>query len=274
MLAVVLGLASGLSWGVADFLGGLASRRAAALSVVAVSQTAGLAIILVVLGVARPAMPPASHLLFGVAAGVAGVVGLAAFYRALAIGSMSLVAPVSALGALVPVAIDLIGGGVPGAVLLLGMAAALAGGSLAARAPGPATRRGLGLALVAAAGFGGFFALLAQAADDSTVWALVASRSASAPLALIAVAVVGAGLRVPPRVALLAVAGGTLDLTANILFAAGSQRGLLSVVAVLGSLYPVATIALAGVVLKERMGRAQAAGVALAVCGVALIAAG
>ena len=272
MLAVVLGLASSLSWGVADFLGGLASRRTAALSVVALSQSVGLVLVVIALGVARPEVPPASHLLLGAAAGVSGVAGLAAFYRAMAIGSMSLVAPVSALGALVPVAVDLVGGSVPEGFALLGMAAALAGGSLAARAPGPATRAGLGLALLAALGFGGFFALLAGAADESSLWALAAARSASVPIALVAVLIAGSGIAMPRRVALLAVGGGVLDLTANLLFAAGSQRGLVSVVAVLGSLYPVVTIALAGALLKERMGRLQAVGVGVAMVGVAVIA--
>ena len=93
---MVLGLASGLSWGVADFLGGLASRRAAAFAVVALSQAAGLVVALIVAAVLRPDLPPPDKAFIGAAAGVAGVVGLMAFYRALSVGSMSVIAPISA----------------------------------------------------------------------------------------------------------------------------------------------------------------------------------
>ena len=167
MLAIALGLASGLSWGVGDFFGGLASRRAPAIAVVAYSQAAGLVVALLALAVARPEAPSAAGWALGLAAGVSGVVGLAAFYRALAVGTMSLVAPISALGALLPLAIDLAAGRSPGPVALVGMVVALLGAALASIAPGPASRRGLGLAVVAAVGFGGFFVLLAESADDA-----------------------------------------------------------------------------------------------------------
>lgn len=274
MIAVVLGLVSGLSWGVADFLGGLASRRAAALAVVAVGQAVGLALALAALAVVRPDVPPARELLLAFAAGLSGVLGLMAFYRAMAIGSMSIIAPVSALGALVPVTVDLSAGRAPGSVVLAGMALALAGATLAARAPGPASRQGVGLALIAALGFGGFFSLLAEGAEGSALWALVAARTASVPVALVVVAVVGVGLALRGTVLLMTVVGGALDAAANLMFAAGSQRGLTSVVAVLGSLYPVTTVALAGIVLHERLGPLQAAGGGLALAGVAMIAAG
>ncbi|HSJ73412.1 MAG TPA: EamA family transporter, partial [Miltoncostaeaceae bacterium] len=194
MLPIALGLASSLSWGVADFFGGLASRRASAIPVVAYSQAAGLALALAALAVTRPSVPSADAYGLGILAGVSGVVGLAAFYRALAVGTMSLVAPISALGALVPLALDLAAGRSPGAVALAGMVVALSGAALAASAPGPASRRGLGLAAVAALGFGGFFVLLAKSADDGgALWSIIAARSGSVPLALLAVAVIGAG---------------------------------------------------------------------------------
>ena len=166
MLAVVLGLASGLSWGVADFFGGLASRRAAAIAVVAIMQSAGLVVAVVAIAVTATGPPPRDQLLFGLAAGAIGAAGLVAFYRGLAVGSMTLIAPISALGALVPVTVDLAAGREPNAVVLAGMAAALAGACLAAAAPGPAVRRGLGLAVVAALGFGSFFTLFAHAAEE------------------------------------------------------------------------------------------------------------
>ncbi|WP_217915893.1 EamA family transporter [Miltoncostaea marina] len=270
---MLLGLASGLSWGVADFMGGLASRRAAALAAVALQQSVGLALALAGLAILRPGVPPARDILFGCAAGVCGAVGLAAFYRALAVGTMSLVAPVSALGALVPLVADLARGAAPGALALAGMAVALAGASIASRAPGPAGRRGVGLALAAALGFGGFFTLLAEAASDSALWALASARMGSVPFAIAALLVLGVARGMPRAAVGLAAAAGVLDSGANLLFAAGTQHGYVSVVAVLGSLYPVATLALAGALLGERLGRLQAAGAGIALAGVALIAA-
>lgn len=255
-------------------MGGIASRRAAVFSVVALSQGVGLLLALAGVAILRPEVPPARELLFGALAGLSGVLGLVAFYRAMSVGSISLIAPISALGALLPLAIDLIAGRTPGPVALTGMILALAGAALAARAPGAATRRGVGLALVAALGFGGFFALLAQSASSSALWGLTAARLGSAPLAILVVLAVGGGLAMSRRTIGLVVVSGALDATANFLFAAGSQRGLVSVVAVLGSLYPVVTVALAGVVLHEHLGRLQAAGAGIALAGVALIAAG
>jgi drug/metabolite transporter (DMT)-like permease len=154
------------------------------------------------------------------------------------------------------------------------MVVALAGASIAARAPGPASRRGVGLALIAALGFGGFFALLGEAAAESALWGLTAARLGSVPLALAALLVVGPGVALTARTLLMVAAAGILDASANMLFALGSQRGLVSVVAVVGSLYPVVTVVLAGALLDERMSRLQAAGAVLALGGVVLIAAG
>lgn len=276
MLAVALGLLSGVTWGVADFFGALASRRAAVPAVVGLSQGVGLALAVVALVVLRPGVPPAGSLALGALAGLSGVAGLVAFYRAMSIGSISLVAPVSALGAVVPLTVDLASGNEPGAAALAGMLLALAGAALAARAPGPASTRGVGLALAAALGFGGFFSLLAASASDSVLWSLAAARASSTPVALgLALAVGGAtAFAMSRRTLALVLGAGLLDSTANLLFAAGSQRGLVSVVAVLGSLYPVATVVLAGLVLQERLGRLQGIGAGIALTGVALIAAG
>jgi drug/metabolite transporter (DMT)-like permease len=276
VLAVALGLLSGVTWGVADFFGGVASRRAAVLAVVGLSQGIGFVLALAGLLILRPDVPPASSIALGVLAGLSGVAGLVAFYRAMSVGSISLIAPVSALGAVVPLTIDLLSGNTPGRAALLGMMLALAGAALAARAPGPASTQGIGLALIAALGFGGFFSLLAASASDSVLWSLAAARGASTPIALVlALAVGGAGAFAMSRPTLgLVAAAGVLDSTANLLFAAGSQRGLVSVVAVLGSLYPVTTVALAGVLLHERLGRLQGVGAGIALAGVALIAAG
>jgi drug/metabolite transporter (DMT)-like permease len=275
MLAVSLGLLAGLVWGVGDFAAGVASRRALPLGVVVVEQAWGWALALAGLALLRPPVPAGADLLIGAAAGVCGGLGLIAFYRAMAVGSIALVAPVSAIGALVPVTVDLAAGRDPGGPALAGMAVALAGAALAARAPGPASRRGLGLALLAALGFGGFFVLLAHASEGGALWAFAASRTASVPLTLAILLVVARGRAGIPRTVLpLVLVAGTFDAAANLLFALGTQQGLVSVVAVLGSLYPVATVVLAGLLLSERLGRLQAAGAGVALLGVALIAAG
>jgi drug/metabolite transporter (DMT)-like permease len=272
VLTVAIGLISGLSWGVADFLGGLASRRAAVLAVVALSQVVGLALALTALAIVRPDLPPGRELALSVVAGLSGLIGLVAFYRAMAIGSISLIAPISALGAVVPLALDLGAGRAPGALGLAGMVLALGGAALAGRAPGHASRTGVGLALLAALGFGGFFSLLAEGAATSALWGLAASRAGSTPIVLGAALLVAGGLSMSRRTLGLVVLSGALDATANLLFAEASRRGLVSVAAVLGSLYPVATVALAGLILHERLGRLQAAGAALALGGVAMIA--
>ena len=276
MLAVARGLLSGGPWGVAAFLGGVARRRAAVLAVVGLSQGVGLVLALAGLAILRPDVPPAGSVALGVLAGLSGVAGLVAFYRAMSVGSISLIAPVSALGAVVPLTVDLVSGSAPGAPAPLAMLLALAGAARAARAPGPAPAQGIGLALIAALGFGGFFSLLAASASDSVLWSLAAARGGSTPIALALAAAAGgaASFAMARRTLALVLCGGVLDATANLLFAAGSQRGLVSVVAVLGSLYPVATVALAGVILHERLGRLQGVGAALARAGVALIATG
>ena len=128
--------------------------------------------------------------------------------------------------------------------------------------------------MVAALGFGGFFSLLAVGAATSPAWAIVAARGTSVPLGLIALVVAGTSLAMARRTLVFVILSGCLDVSANLLFAAGSQRGAVSVVAVLGSLYPVTTVMLAATILHERLGRLQAAGAAVALGGVVLIAAG
>jgi drug/metabolite transporter (DMT)-like permease len=272
--AIFLGLSAGLSWGISDFFGGLASRRGRVAVCVALSQIVGTLILAMVLLARMEGPPPARELALGLAAGCFGGMGLVAFYRGLAIGTMSLVAPVAAMGAVIPVGSGLARGERPGALVALGVVLALVAAILVSRTGEAHSRRGLGHASVAAVGFGLFFALLAPAAETDALWATGAARCASVPLVAALALAFGGGVR--PRegqVALIAGAG-VLDVTANVLYAMGTQRGLTSVVAVLGSLYPVATVVLARSLLDERLGRAQMTGVAVALTGVALIAAG
>jgi drug/metabolite transporter (DMT)-like permease len=246
-----------------------------------VSQAAGLVGIVAVVALSGEPAPAAAELAPAAAAGMAGALALSAFYRALAIGTMSIVAPVSATGAAVPVFVGLAGGERPGALQLAGIAAAVIGVVLASRedeheqpAVAEAARRSVLLALVAALGFGSFFVGMDAAADADVFWALLVARTASVTLLLAAAALLRPSLRTTPASLGVLVAVGFLDLSANGLYALATTEGLLSIAAVLGSLYPVTTVLLARAVLGERVRRVQEAGIATAMVGVVFIAAG
>jgi drug/metabolite transporter (DMT)-like permease len=210
-------------------------------------------------------------------------VALGAFYRALAIGTMSVVAPISATAAAVPVLVGLIEGERPSTLQVAGMAIALAGVILASREPieeGAAGGRdpnhaAIGLALVAAAGFGTFFVGIDKASATAEVpWVIVVQRCCSLALLVIAALVARPSLPRDGASLLVLAAVGVLDLGANGLYALATTKGLLSVVSVLGSLYPAVTVVLARFVLAERIARVQEVGVVLALAGVVAISAG
>jgi drug/metabolite transporter (DMT)-like permease len=274
MLAVALALGSSIVWGTADFLGGVFTRRLGLAPVVVVSQLAGLAVLAAATAVTG-AFDERAFLL-GMAAGVCGAVGIAAFYRALATGTISIVSPVSACGALVPVGLSLAAGERPGSLALAGSAIALAGAVLASvheyAGDHPAARSSIVLAATAALGIGGFLFFLGHAARGGhSLPALLGGRSASVPLLVAGALVTGSSMRLP-RAEIPLVAGiGLLDVGANALFAAAAQRGYLSIVSVLGSEYPVVTVLLAQTILHERISRPQKAGIALALVGIGIV---
>jgi drug/metabolite transporter (DMT)-like permease len=280
VLALALALTSSLCWGVADFIGGVQARRVSLLRVILVGQAVGVLPIAVVLAARGVPPPELTRLLPAIGGSLAGIAALSAFYRALAIGTMSIVAPVAALGVSVPVIVGIGGGEDPQVIQLLGIAAAVIGVVLVSRETGlePRARRvsraSIGLAIVAALGFGAFFVGLRASARADAFWALFAARGA----AVAALAGAAHGLRVPGIVSRRGLAPivvmGLLDVTANGLFAIATRHGLLSIVAVAGSLYPLVTVVLARAVLGERVRRVQEAGIAAALLGVALIAAG
>lgn len=242
-----------------------------------VSQAAGFVALLVAVAV-RGEIGERSFLL-GLLAGLGGGAGLAAFYRALSLGTMSVVSPLVACGAVVPFAIALATGERPAVVALLGAAAALVGAVLASveerRSDSPERAAAIGLAAAAAVSLGLFVYFLGLGSrEGDAVSTLFGARVGSLAFLLVAAGVARATVRLP-RVALLPVAAvGVADVSANALFALASGRGLLALVAVLGSLYPIVTVLLAHVVLGERLTRAQKAGVAVALAGVCAIAAG
>jgi drug/metabolite transporter (DMT)-like permease len=281
MLAPLLSLVSAAAWGTADFLGGLSTKRLSVLTVGAVSQAAGLIVMaLVVAAIGEP--PPGGRAIgLGLAAGVCGAVGLAALYRALSVGTMGIIAPTAALSGVVPVAFGLATGDRPSAVQLVGIGCALVGVMATARARDPAGRgrgrvaAGVGLALVAALTLGGLVLLLDRAARVDAAWASLFLRVGALALTGAAVFVVRPSFTLRRGELPRLVGLGVLDNAANLTFAlAAAAGGLLSLNAVLASLYPVATVVLARAVLHERMSVVQRVGVALALIGIGLIAAG
>ncbi len=279
MVAVALGFGAAVCWGLADFLGGMRARRLTLATVLLASQVAGFAAVALVVAVGSLAAPQAAELAPAAIAGLCQLVGIACLYRALAIGTMSVISPISASGAaVIPVVAGLAAGEQPAALQIAGMAAAFAGVALATRTAGAAgdrSREALALGAIAALGFGGFYvAMDAAVADVEPFWALLAARTTAvaALLALLAVQrprLAAAPAELPPLVLI-----GLLDVGANACFALGTDTGLLSVVAVLASLYPVSTVVLARALLGERLAPVQSLGVVVALAGVALIAAG
>jgi drug/metabolite transporter (DMT)-like permease len=248
------------------------------LAVLAVSQPAGLVLALGAVALFDADSLPAGKVALGFAAGAAALAGLGAFYSALAVGTMSVVAPIAALGVVVPVAVGLARGEVPGAVAFAGLVVAVAGVVLLSSeedsSGAPVARRSIVLALVSALGFGTMFTLLDVVASDRPGWAIVSARTGGVTLVLAAVALARPALGAIRSALPVLVAVGALDITANSLFTVASTMGLLPVVAVGGSMYPAFTIALAHVVLGERLRALQRLGVVMALAGVALIAGG
>jgi drug/metabolite transporter (DMT)-like permease len=278
LFAFAISLVSGLAWGVSDFFGGLQSRRIPVLSVLAVSQPVGLVIALALVPALGADSLSAEKLALAAVGGAAGMGALAAFYAALAMGTMSVVAPIAAMGVVVPVAYGLALGEKPGAIQLVGVVVAVVGVVVLSYEEeadhAPVARRSIVLALISALGFGAFFTLLDATATDDPGWAIVAARLGGVVAVAGAVLAARPDLRGIPGSLGVLVLIGACDIAANTLFAVASTMGLLPVVAVGGSMYPAFTIALAHLVLGERLRFPQRVGVALALVGVVLIAAG
>lgn len=285
-MAVLLGLAVGLAYGAADFLGGMATKRSPLTSVLLGAQVIGFPVLLVLVPV-MGGSPTGRALLFGGLAGLGGALGVACLYRGLAIGRMSVVAPVTAVGAAVlPVAWGLIRGERPSDVALAGVFVALVAVVLVSKPPpteveADATstttgRAALVLAVVSGVGFGFVFILLAETGEGTGLWPLVATRAVSLSSLAVFALLTRQALRPVAGVGVLPIiaGAGVLDMTANILYLLATREGLLALVAVLSALYPAATVLLARVVLGERVGRLQLAGIALTGVGVVMIAAG
>lgn len=278
----VLALASAVFYGAADFIGGMTSRLADTMAVVLVSQFAGLLMVALLLPALGTPVPEARDWVWGALAGIAGGVGVALLYRALAVGVMSLVAPVTAvLAVTVPVIVAVaVMGERPALLASIGIVMALLAVILVSQAetapprdgkPVSPPRRGLGLALLSGVAIGCFFVALAQTSERAGLWPLLFARVSSV---LFFAALMLATRRAPvmPRtVAAVAVAGGMLDMIANLLYLLAARQGPLTLAVTLSSLYPASTVLLARVVLHERLTSRQWIGVALALLAIILI---
>ena len=280
-MAIALSLIAAVLYGAADFIGGLASRKTATVIVVIFSQLAGFAVLLCIVPF-MDSHPLTIDLWRGVGGGLLGAVGIVLLYRALAIGRMGIVSPVTAvIAATIPVLFGLTIGERPSTLAWCGIGLAIIAVVLVS-AHDPSEERaqraargmplGVPTAILSGITLGFFFIVLAKVQPISGLYPILSARIAS----VAALTIVAFAQRIPLRIARAAipaiVLAGALDMGANALYVLAAQRGLLSIVAVLTSLYPASTVALAAIVLRERLAPAQWVGVVLALVGVVLVA--
>jgi drug/metabolite transporter (DMT)-like permease len=272
---IVLGLLASIGWGLADFGGGLTSRRAPVLGVLLGSQVASLAVAVPILAISsEPAMRPID-LAVSIGGGVLGAAGLALLYRGLSVGRMGVVAPIAAvITATLPVAYGFVTEGVPSMLAIVGIGAAGVSVILVSRSPDSADGRPSGLWYGVAAGtvFGLFTIGAAQLSDDLIISPVVLIRVASVLVVSTWILVRRQQWRVPRRLWPALFGVGVMDMSATAAYLAAIAVGPLSIAAILASLYPVVTTILAALVLRERVTPVHAAGILAAGVAVALIA--
>ncbi|MEN8244971.1 MAG: DMT family transporter [Thermodesulfobacteriota bacterium] len=276
MIAISLSLIACLCWGMSQFLAGIKTRTLPVLTLMAYTSTAGFMVLATGLGVMGSPMPRDPNLFYAVLAGAMGIGGVYSLYRGLAVGAISIVIPISSLCALLPVIASLIMGEIPGAVQGIGMVAALSGGvliSIPHHTGGQVTPpvKGIIFAIGAALGFGGFFILMDVAGTGDPLWAAAVSRLASFILVMCAVLWKGPKLKIKAAHLPVVFMIGALDTAAAFSYTVATTKGLLSLVAVISSLYPVVPVVLATLFFKERLRGLQLPGVILIILGVMLI---
>jgi drug/metabolite transporter (DMT)-like permease len=278
-MAVVFALLTAVVYGIADYSGGRGSRLASSFTVTLVGQCAGfVGALLLALFIGDP-VPSGGDLFISAAAGVAGSLGLLGFYRAMASGSMTIVAPITALvGTTIPVVWGLVEGERPGFVAYVGMIIAVIAVVLVTDALGVQDKRTpaniIVLAVLAGACFATIFIAFDHVSSDAGLWPLVALRSVSLPLVFVVVLATRHPLRTKGEATRWALVSGILDSAANGFYLIAARHGLLSVVAVIASLYPVSTLVLATSLDKEKLHPAQWVGVGLALIALVLVSAG
>ena len=273
LFSILFSLGAVATWGVADFTGGYAARRANAYVVATIAHASAMILVITLAISTHAAFPSRMSVLWSLAAGLSGGAALAFFYRALATGKMGLTAPVSAvLGAAVPTAFTIVTEGAPGALRIAGFVLAGIGIWLISRTQDNTRPDGIGLALLAGVGFAGFFLCTKQAGNASSFWIAAFAKAASLGLT-IPIVLLGRSFRNIYRPsARLAVLAGCLDVTGSVLFIRASQTGRLDTAVVLSSLYPVVTVLMAKIILQEHFTRWKAIGMVAALLAVPMIA--
>jgi drug/metabolite transporter (DMT)-like permease len=273
LTSALFGVAAAATWGAGDFCGGLAAKRTGIYAVVIGAHFAGAVAFLLLAVTLHESIPPATRLAWSAAAGVAGVLGLLALYRALAIGRMGIAAPISGVVcAAVPVGAGALWQGVPGRLTLAGFALAFVAVWLFSRTgEGRIPVRDIGLPVAAGVGFGVFIVIISRVSAGSLYWSLVTARAASLSV-LTAVALVSRRPRWPAgRDLPLVTLAGLFDAAGNALVVSAAHAGRLDIAGVLASLYPASTVLLASVILDERVNRWQFAGLVAALSAIVLI---
>jgi drug/metabolite transporter (DMT)-like permease len=278
-VAVIFALIAALAYGVSDFLGGIASRRVSVRTVLLISTPSGTILMACLLPVYGGSVS-ASTLWWSIAGGVAGLSGVALLYASLARAPMNIISPITAvMSAVVPVFGGLVLGERPHLLAWLGIVLGLAAIVCISRQPddhphGPVGWQALVMAMGSGIGFGMYFICLARTDPNSGMWPVVLSRLTSFMLLMpLAVRGIAAGrlTRIPSKLLLLALLAGALDATANVAFLLASRHGMLSLSAVITSLYPAGTVLLAIRILKEHSGWLQKVGFAVAALSIVCI---
>jgi drug/metabolite transporter (DMT)-like permease len=271
----LLAIGSAVLYGAADFTGGLTTRHASTIPVVLLSQAAGLILLALLMPLLPHASPARADLLWGAAAGLTGGIGVALLYHALAIGTMAVVAPTTAVCAVaIPVLVSVLLGERPVPLAVAGIALGIVSIVLVSQqAPGSSPRgpSGVGTALVSGVAIGLFLLSFAQAGPHAGMWPLLVARTVSVTIFAVMAIAGGRSIRMPPRVTALVVVAGVMDMLANALYLLATREGPLSIVVTLSSLYPASTVLLARVVLGERLRPWQITGVGCALAAVVLI---
>jgi len=277
MLGASLALGSSLSGGASDFLGGTNSRRIGTMQWMFCTQVVGLLLACAWLAFSGASLPDSTAVLTATAAGLSLTFSLAAFFQAMVVGTISIVAPIGATGAVIPIVAGIGGGERPSAVQVIGIVAAIIGVVLASRQPrrkpSAQPHGGIALALLAALGSGLFFWLMASASHDNVAWAIVVSRAVAVIALALFLGIRRESLRpaLDARTARIVPIAAVLGFGGIALYAESTLHGGLAIVSVLGSLYPVTTVVLAYVLLGERVNSVQRAGIAAVLAGVVMM---
>jgi drug/metabolite transporter (DMT)-like permease len=278
-MAIVFALISAVVYGVSDYCGGRAARSARLLAVVLLAQIASASVTSIVVLVAGDPFPSGADVAWGMAAGLMSVTAVGAFYFALANGAMTVVAPVTAVvSAVVPVVVGVALGERPSALAMVGVVVAIVAVALISgvggRADRPTSPLMVALAVLAGGGFGLLFVFLDRTSDDSGFWPLLVGQLTSLPLVLAVAVATRLDVRAVGRAGRLAASAGALAVVANVSYLLATREGLLSLVAVITSMYPATTVVLATELDHERLTRLQAVGLGLAVAALGTVAAG